>query len=247
MILYSVIIPAFNEEEYLPKTLTSLQNSMQKLEKQGEIIVVDNNSTDNTANVATKFGAIVISEPINHISKARNRGVSIAKGKYLIFLDADTTVSFQLLKNTLDAFNNESIIGGGSTLKFDTQIPNFAKLSVCIWNYFSTTFKYPAGCYLFCSKEVFTKIGGFNEKIFASEEIWFARRLKSFGKPLKKSLVILHGNPVITSSRKFIWYPMWKLILTILFFLAMPITIRMKSFCSIWYHRPPKNEKLKHA
>lgn len=247
MIYYSVIIPAFNEEEYLPKTLSFLQDSMQKLDQKGEIIIVDNNSTDNTAKVAKKLGANVIFEPVNHISKARNRGASIAIGKFLIFLDADTEISYQLLKNTLEVFENGSIIGGGSTLKFDTQIPLFARISVYIWNYFSTFFKYPAGCYLFCKKEVFNKIGGFNEKIFASEEIWFARKLKSFGKPLKKSLIILHGNPVITSSRKFKWYPMWKLILTIVFFVIMPLTIRTKRFCSIWYQRPSKNENLKHA
>lgn len=218
MVDYSIIIPAFNEERYLPKTLGSLKKSMKKIKEKGEVIVVDNNSTDKTTEVANKYGAITVFEPINQISKARNRGVKESKGKFLIFLDADTIISNQLLKNTLDALKNESIIGGGSTLKFDSKLPILAEVTVKIWNLFSSFLKYPAGCYLFCQKDIFYKTGGFNEKIFASEEIWFARKLKSLGRKQKQSLIILNANPVITSSRKFKWFPMSKLVLTILFF-----------------------------
>lgn len=246
MIDYSIIIPAFNEEHYLPKTLIALNQAMCETNLNGEIIVVDNNSTDNTSQIADKFGAKVYFEPINQISKARNFGVKHAKGSSLIFVDADTEISPQLLKNTFDALNNKSIIGGGSTLQFDSKLPLLAEITVFIWNHFSSLLKYPAGCYLFCKREVFIKAGGFSEKIFASEEIWFARKLKSLGRKQKKSLIILKGNPVITSSRKFNWFPMSKLVLTILFFLFMPISIRMKRFCSIWYNRP-KEKSLKHA
>lgn len=247
MVDYSIIIPAFNEELYLPNTLVFLKKSVEEIDEQGEVIVVDNNSTDQTSKIAKKYGAKVVFEPINQISKARNRGVTISKGKLLIFIDADTIITTQLLKNTLEVMKNESIIGGGSTIQFDTKIPFFARLSVFVWNQFSSFCKYPAGCFLFCKKEIYELAGGFSEKVYASEEIWFARKLKSIGRPLKKSLVILNANPAITSSRKFKWYPMWRLILTILFFLFMPLTIRMKSFCSIWYHRPNNKNHLKHA
>ncbi|NQZ69946.1 MAG: glycosyltransferase, partial [Lentisphaeria bacterium] len=88
---YSVIIPAYNEEKLLPDTLASLKEKMSDVtDYSGEIIVVDNNSTDATAEVAKAAGAIVVFEEHRQIARARNAGGQIAKGRYLIFLDADT-------------------------------------------------------------------------------------------------------------------------------------------------------------
>jgi glycosyltransferase involved in cell wall biosynthesis len=67
---YSIIIPAYNEEEYLPVTLASVKHSMDTLGQfEGEIIVTDNNSTDRTALVAKESGARVIFE--EHLKTAR--------------------------------------------------------------------------------------------------------------------------------------------------------------------------------
>ena len=78
-ISYSVIIPAYNEGKWLPNTLNFLKKAMEAVEANGEIIVVDNNSTDNTAKIAKENGARVIYEPVNQISRARNAGAKIAK------------------------------------------------------------------------------------------------------------------------------------------------------------------------
>ena len=53
---YSVIIPAYNEEQFLPDTLTALDAAMNELGEKGQVIVVDNNSTDATARVAEEHG-----------------------------------------------------------------------------------------------------------------------------------------------------------------------------------------------
>ena len=87
---YSVIIPAFNEEAFLPQTLNYLQESMSRIDEQGEVIVVDNNSSDRTADIAREYGTQLVFEAVNQISRARNAGAKIAQGEYLIFLDADT-------------------------------------------------------------------------------------------------------------------------------------------------------------
>ena len=86
---YSVIIPAFNEEELLPATLVALREAMKEINRPGQIIVVDNNSSDATAEIAKAHGALVVFEPKNQISRARNAGAAAATGSFLVFVDAD--------------------------------------------------------------------------------------------------------------------------------------------------------------
>jgi glycosyltransferase involved in cell wall biosynthesis len=83
----SVVIPAYNEEKYLGKCLESLKN---QTEKPFEIIVVDNNSTDKTAEIAKSYGATVITEKQQGISYSRNAGFNAAKGEIIARIDADT-------------------------------------------------------------------------------------------------------------------------------------------------------------
>ncbi|MGK6353285.1 glycosyltransferase family 2 protein [Parapedobacter sp. DT-150] len=84
----SIIIPAYNEEENILKTLYSLSTTVTK--KSVEVIVVNNNSTDRTDVLATAAGALCITEPKQGITNARNAGLRIAKGTYIINADADT-------------------------------------------------------------------------------------------------------------------------------------------------------------
>lgn len=101
---YSIIIPAYNEEEYLPYTLKSIIKSMKAISRlTGEIIVTDNNSTDSTAAIAKEYGARVVFEEHQQISRARNTGAKAALGKYLIFVDSDTLISPLLLEKTLNS------------------------------------------------------------------------------------------------------------------------------------------------
>ena len=75
----SVVVPAFNEERLLPRTLESIRLALTAFERRGwscELIVCDNNSTDRTAELACKAGAKVVFEPVNQISRARNAGAA---------------------------------------------------------------------------------------------------------------------------------------------------------------------------
>ncbi len=89
----SVIIPAWNEEKYIGRAIASLKRAAAVYERErggvAEIIVVDNNSSDRTADVARQHGARVVFEPVNNIGKARNAGARTARGKYIAFCDAD--------------------------------------------------------------------------------------------------------------------------------------------------------------
>jgi len=83
----SVVIPAYNEEKYLP---FCLKNLLSQKFKPYEIIVVNNNSTDKTATIAKKFGAKVVFEEKRGIARARTRGFNEAKGEIIARVDADT-------------------------------------------------------------------------------------------------------------------------------------------------------------
>ena len=113
----SVLIPAFNEEQLIGSVIDSVNQSFAAIAPRSyEIIVCDNNSTDRTAGIALDKGAQVVSEPHNQIARARNTAAKIARGNWLIFLDADTFLSPALLKNTIEALETGRVCGGGSAL-----------------------------------------------------------------------------------------------------------------------------------
>ena len=92
----TIIVPAFNEEAYLPSTLDSIQAAATHLrgrsDVETDIIVVDNNSEDETAAVARSKGATVVHEPVQGIARARNAGAGHADGDSLVFVDADVVL-----------------------------------------------------------------------------------------------------------------------------------------------------------
>ncbi|MFK7789465.1 MAG: glycosyltransferase [Phycisphaeraceae bacterium] len=233
---YSIIIPAYNEAAQLPHTLPAIREAMAQVPGTGELIVVDNNSKDATAQVAEQLGAKVVFEPINMISKARNAGAAAASSPVLIFVDADTRPSAELLTATLEHMAREDRTGGGAEVQLDPP-PNWLTRKLAgLWNWTSRQMSYPAGSYFFCRRDAFESVGGFNEAIYASEEIWLARALKRWGRrqtPKRKLHVI--NIPVVTSARKLDNGP--KLYGMLLLMLIFPFAVRFKSLCGYWYKR----------
>lgn len=238
---YSIIIPAYNESKWLPETLKMIHQAMATIPLQGEIIVTDNNSTDNTAERAQQLGAKVVFEPINQISRARNAGAQAAVGKYFIFVDADTHISPEILKVALDNLQSGHCCGGGSVVAFDHDItPTQAKVW-SVWTWISTRFKLGAGCFLYCTKEDFESTGGFSEAVYASEEIWFSRNIKRLKSNKGKKFHIITEYPVVSSGRKFEWFGVWQQLLLLIMLTLFPYAVFYKRFCSFWYKRPKDN------
>ena len=174
---YSIIVPAFNEEVWLARSLPAIRRAMGAVDELGELIVVDNNSTDATAVVAERYGAKVIFEPINQISRSRNAGARLAQGDYLVFVDADTLITADLLKAALTNLESGVCCGGGALFRFKTCCPWHMQKLAGFWNWISSTFGYAAGSFVYCSRDGFDAVGGFSEKVYVSEEVWLSRDL----------------------------------------------------------------------
>ena len=89
----SFIIPAYNEQANIGRTLQALHQAVQPLDTAYEMLVVDDASTDRTASLAAAGGASVLSVRNRHIAATRNTGARAATGEYLFFIDADTWVN----------------------------------------------------------------------------------------------------------------------------------------------------------
>lgn len=241
---YSIIIPAYNEEDYLPDTLASVKDAMKTLVQfSGEIIVTDNNSTDRTASIAEESGARVVFEEHRQISRARNRGGEIANGRYLIFIDGDTRISPKLLKITLEKLESGRYCGGGTIPEFDGPLTFAAKFFLNYWIFLSRTFKWACGAYVFCTQEAFIETGGFDERFYASEEIYFSRALRRWGWKKGKLFVILE-EPIITSNRKIEWYNSREFLLMFIGMLRHFKPLQNRDACyKMWYHHPEKRDK----
>lgn len=235
---YSIIIPAYNEEEWLEDTLSSLLSSIDKIPEKGEVIVVDNNSTDRTAAIAEEMGVKVIFEPVNQIARARNAGAKASKGRNLIFLDADSKAPLVVLSRALELLKSGRCCGGGALLVFDDESPKFGNTIANIFGIIQRKAKIAAGSFVFCSKTAFDSIGGFNERVFASEEIWFSRDLKRFGRERNMRFEVITEERIITSGRK-LKTPLH--IISVIFLgLVFPFMIFFRPLCWLWYRRRPR-------
>jgi glycosyltransferase involved in cell wall biosynthesis len=233
----SIIIPAYNEADFIKDTITHVQSALKACGVQGEIIVVDNDSKDDTAKIAQALGARVIHEPMRQIARARNTGAKHSTTDQLIFIDADTHLNPVLFKRTMECFAEGNSVGGGTLLELDGGGESAIKFTK-MWNRFSQRFKLAAGCYMFCQKWAFEEVGGFNEKVYASEEIWFMKRLRKCGRSRGLDLIIITDAPIVTSARKLEWFSPSTMIFQLSLFFFFPFLCRYKTFCFMWYPRP---------
>ncbi|MBI3034993.1 glycosyltransferase, partial [Candidatus Woesearchaeota archaeon] len=178
--MISIIIPAFNEEKYLPKLLDCIKIQTCK---DYEVIVADADSKDTTKSIAKKYGCKVVKGGMPAVG--RNNGAKMAKGSILLFLDADTIIEKDFIENALMDMEKRNIDVAGSCLyPLSSNLLDKIFLSVFnIWT-FATQWFYPNACGsgIFCSKWLHKKIKGFDETIKLSEDMDYARRAGEYGK-----------------------------------------------------------------
>ena len=232
----SIVIPAFNEENYLPATLENIGAALANAGFESETIVVDNESTDNTKQIAENFGAKVLTESDHNIGKVRNTGAKNAVGDVLIFVDADTIVPASLFQKIAVVMEDERCFGGAVAVDFEPFKRKWMKYYLRGGELWQTVFNWKLGATQFCRKSVFQTIGGYDETIFMSEDVQFYRRLTKYAKQKDGYLFFVEEPRVTTSARRFDKMSVWKTLLLTnpLFFV---LTSRRKRFWKDWYEK----------
>jgi len=231
---YAIIVPAWNEAEFIQQCISSVQDAMSGVDYAGQLIVVDNNSTDSTAKLAADAGAQVVFEPVNQISRARNAGASVADAAIYVFVDADSQITAELLNIAIDAIKKNNMVGGGANIRVDRKVGWSASYAIAHWNWFSRTFKLAAGCFIYCRVEAFDAIGGFSLKRYAAEELLFSRELRRWGRSRGMEFHIITDPTIETSARKMDWYTPGQLFRQMLVAI-LPGASSSKHLMHIWY------------
>ena len=178
--MLSIIIPTFNEEKFLPHLLKSLK---EQTFKDFEIIVADNNSTDATRSIALKSGAKVINGGLP--ACGRNNGAKVARGEWLLFLDADVILPPVFLEKAMTEIQEQNFSAASCSVKPLSRRKIDKFLHGVVNLYFQMTkkiFPHAPGFCIFAKKEAHQLIGGFNEKIKLAEDHNYILRISKIAK-----------------------------------------------------------------
>lgn len=225
----SVIVPAWNEASSIAATLQAIQSAVNLHAPGAEIIVVDDDSDDGTDELAAAAGARVVPVSLRHIAAVRNAGAAVARADRYLFVDADTQVTPEAVAAAVAALD-AGWVGGGARVRFDRDVPIWA--SVVLWGVMVTsrTLRLATGCFVFCRAADFHAVEGFDETLYATEEIALSAALKRRGR------FAIVAASVVTSARKVETHGMWQSVgLMLRVALRGPGTLRTREGLGIWY------------
>ncbi len=185
----SVIIPAHNEEKYIAKTIGALNENKIPF----ELIVVCDSCLDNTYQVAKNYGQNVYNVDFKNVSKTRNYGVEKSSGNILVFVDADTIVSENYFEEILKTTENYDYGCAKWISESKTILGKYIALVTNNYN------KKNIGGNFFVKKDLFQKVGGFNENMKMGEDTDLGDRLKK----IKARYCFMKNCYIIPSERKY--------------------------------------------
>lgn len=232
----SIIVPAYNEEKYLPATLENISMALSGLDQVSEVIVVNNESTDNTAAIADHFGARVISEAVHNISRVRNAGANGSSADVMIFVDADTHVPPGLFERIATSMSDEKCFGGAVSVEYGELDRSWLRFYLMGWKFWEKFVNAKQGATQFCRRSAFNQIKGFDENIFVGEDIEFYWRLSKFARKSGGHVNFIKHPKVKTSARRFNEMNLWAFLLR-----TNPIFVRLnwrrRSAWKDWYEK----------
>lgn len=214
--LFSVVIPAHNEEKYIGRCLRSIKLAAREVPEKVQIIVVANRCTDRTAAIAERYGATVIENSDKCISSIRNAGVKASSGKIVVTIDADSVMHKTALAEIKELLRSGKYIGGGAIPMFDRMSLGIAVSGAYVaLNLLPAMIKsggFLSATMFWFRRKDFDRLGGFDESLVSLEDADFAARLKALGKRYGRKYGTLKRGVVLTSSRKFDEFGDWYLI-----------------------------------
>ncbi|HJQ65652.1 MAG TPA: glycosyltransferase [Gemmatimonadales bacterium] len=236
----SLVIPAYNEERFLPRLLASLAHASTQYAATGgsvEFIVADNQSTDGTARVAAAGGAKVVRVEERRIAAARNGGAAAARGRNLAFLDADTVrVHPETFAAVTAALADPRVVGGatGCTLeRWSVGLAiTYAMMMPLIW-----VTGFDTGL-VFCRREDFVAVGGYPNDLRLAEDLAFLSRLWKLGRRRGQRLRRLRHHKVVASTRKFDEHGDWHFFGLMARGPALLFGARFDRFADRYWYRP---------
>jgi len=180
----SVVIPAYNEEKYIEKCLSTLLESDYPKDEY-EIIVIDNGSTDRSVEIARKYTGNVFILPNENVGAVRNLGAANAHGEILAFLDSDCLIGNSWLKDgaKLIKHDQSSVFGGNLFLR---ENPTWLEKYWILQNPLTNNLQQDLlGSCVFIQKKHFFAAGGFNTKMTSGEDSDFTRKIRGINLKIK--------------------------------------------------------------
>ena len=207
---FSVVIPAYNEARFLPRLLDSIDAARDRYGRGAgavEVVVGDNASTDETAAIVQAHGCRVVRVEKRVIAAVRNGGAGAATGEILCFVDADARIHPETFSAIDEALATGRVVGGATGVSLERWSPGiaaaYAMLVPMIW-----LTNIDTGV-VFCRREDFETVGGYDESLRIAEDVSFSWALKRLGWRRGQRLVRLRRFKAIASLRKFDEYGDW--------------------------------------
>lgn len=202
----SIVIPARNEERYLAECLEAI--AAQRTQRRIEVIVVDNGSTDRTQEIARVHGVRVVEEPVQGVGSARRAGTALARGRYVLHIDADTRLPHSFVEKALERFHAEPtlVCVGGQMVWYDApQYKNTIRaflfmMLVPLVRLVSHGALGPMGNNMMFPRSVYEQCKGFDLSLKFGEDADLTRQLSRYG-----DVVLDLSLHCPTSSRRYQW------------------------------------------
>lgn len=208
----SIIIPTFNEEQWVERTLQAARAAA----PDAEILVVDGGSNDATVEQASKHTRVITAKRGRGIQL--NAGVATSSGDILLFLHADTLPEAAGIAELLSVMQDSSILGGAFRMRFDVQTPLYQRIGQNVSKRSLRTKSYTGDQAIFTSRHAFTKLAGYRDWPFM-EDVDYSERMGKAGK------VVLLTHEVETSARR---HERWGLLRTQLTVILIRILYLLK-------------------
>ena len=238
----SVIVPAYNEAACLGQTLREIRAAITAFSKQpgsAELIVVDDQSTDDTRTIALELADRVMTGPRAGIGACRNAGANAAAGQMFVFVDADTSVPKDLLTVLDSRHRGGARLGAVPPIYVGTTI--LMRVYFAAWAAYAKRRGMVQGVCQFIDRELFFDIGGYNEGLMHAEDNDLHQRALTHlnVRPPDPAVAIVTELAVNPSMRRYEQSSFLWLLLKL-----NPITTRVSLGSSKswrrWYENPPR-------